>query len=262
MTTKRIFNLIAALAILLTAFAPTSAALAWYGCSSTVTVQWGDTLSGIAAQCGTTVGAIRAANPNLGWWLYAGQVLYIPTGNTSGNNYYPNNNNYGQSGTYVVQWGDTIGKIAAARGLSVNSILAANPQIWNASWIFAGQVINLPGGSAPYTPPYTPTYTPPYTPPSGSGFDGQLTVTAYNGVNIRDQPNYSGAIVVRDDNTRGVTYYYRTNSVTHDDSHRRIWVEVSLNVYGHASGWLPVSGPEDPINNTGSIVDWVTPHIQ
>jgi len=260
MTTKRIFRLIAAVAILVTAFASTGSALAWYGCASYVTVQWGDTLSGLAAQCGTTVGAIRAANPGLGWWLYAGQVLYMPTGY----NYAPNYNpgmapsypTYG--GTYVVQWGDTLGKIAASRGVSVSDILAANPQIWNASWIYTGQVINLPA----YAGVPSPTYVNP--PAYSSNFDGMLTVTATNGVNIRDQPNYSGNILYLDDNTKGVTYSYRTNSVTYDDAHRRTWVEVSLYypINGHSTGWLPVSGPQNPVNNTGAIVDWVTPHIQ
>lgn len=252
MTTKGIFRLMMTLAILVSAFASTGPALAWGGCASYITVQWGDTLSGIAALCGTTVYAIRAANPGLSWWIYAGQVLYIPTGYTSPPVYYAPSS---QSGTYVVQWGDTLGKIAANRGLNVSSILTVNPQIWNASLIYAGQAINLPAaGSVP---------SPTYVPPTGD-FNGLLTVTAYNGVNIRDQSNYSGNILVRDDYTKGVTYSYRTNSVTYDDTHRRTWVEVSLYnpVNGHSTGWLPVSGPQDPINNTGVIVDWVTPHIQ
>jgi LysM repeat protein len=256
MTTKGIFRMIVALAILVSAFASTGSALAWGGCANYITVQWGDTLSGIAALCGTTVEAIRAANPGLGWWIFAGQLLYIPTGYISTPAYFPAG---AQGGTYVVQWGDTLGKIAASRGLSVSSILAVNPQIWNASWIFVGQVINLPAaGSAP-----APTYVPAYVPPSGD-FSGLLTVTAYNGVNIRDQASYSGSILVRDDFTKGVTYSYRPNSVTYDNAHRRTWVEVNLYnpVNGHSTGWLPVSGPTDPINNTGSIVDWVTPHIQ
>lgn len=60
--------------------------------------------------------------------------------------YYPT---YG--GNYVVQWGDTLASIAARSGVSVNDILAANPAIWNASWIYAGQVINLPAAPAYYT---------------------------------------------------------------------------------------------------------------
>jgi LysM repeat protein len=146
MTHKRTFQLISVIAILLASFASTSSAQAWYGCSTYITVQWGDTLSGLAATCGTTVAAIRAANPGLGWWVYAGQVLYIPTGTVSAPVYTPA---YG--GIYMVQWGDTLGIIAGRLGVSVNDILAANPQIWNASLIYAGQVINLPAVPVYYT---------------------------------------------------------------------------------------------------------------
>ena len=95
MTIKRIFQLIVVVAILVTSFSSTGGALARTGCASYITVQWGDTLSGLAATCGTTIAAIQSANPGLGWWVYAGQVLYIPTGYTPA----PVNNPNG--GTYV-----------------------------------------------------------------------------------------------------------------------------------------------------------------
>jgi len=105
---KRILQLMIVAVILVTSFAAVDGASAWSGCASYVTVQWGDTLSGIAQRCGTTAEAIRGANPGLGWWVYAGQVLYMPTGYASDPVYYPPS-----GGTYVVQWGDTLGKIAA-----------------------------------------------------------------------------------------------------------------------------------------------------
>jgi LysM repeat protein len=50
-------------------------------CGTYYTVQWGDTLSSIAARYGTTVQAImyanNIANPN---YIYAGMILYIPCG--------------------------------------------------------------------------------------------------------------------------------------------------------------------------------------
>lgn len=153
MATKRMFQLIVVVALLAASFASTGSALAWGGCASYITVQWGDTLSGLASLCGTTVDAIRAANPGLGWWAYAGQVLYIPTGYSSYSPapvYYPS---YG--GTYMVQYGDTLGRIAARQGVSLSSILSVNPQIWNPSYIYAGQVINLPAAAPTY---YTVRY--------------------------------------------------------------------------------------------------------
>jgi LysM repeat protein len=146
MSKKRIVQLIVVVAILVASVASTGSAMAWSGCASTITVQWGDTLSGLARLCGTTTAAIQAANPGLGSWVYAGQVLYIPTGYESTPVYTPST-----GGTYVVQWGDTLGKIAASRGASVGDILAANPKIGNASLIYAGQVINLPAVPVYYT---------------------------------------------------------------------------------------------------------------
>jgi len=251
MKTKRMLQWVVVVAILVSSFASTGSALAWNNCASYITVQWGDTLSGLAAYCGTTVEAIRAANPGLGWWVYAGQGLYIPTGY----NYYPDYSSAG--GTYTVQWGDTLGKIAARSGVSLSALLAANPQIWNASLIFPRQVINMPATSY-VPPPYVPA------PVQAPNFDGLLTVIAAKGVNIRDQPNYDGKIVLADDHTKGMSYYYRTNSVTKDDAHRRTWVEViiSQSANGYTTGWLPVSGPQDYLNHTGPIEDWVTPHIE
>jgi LysM repeat protein len=269
MRTKRVLQWFVVVAILFSLFASTGSVLAWGGCGRTITVQWGDTLSGLAAMCGTTVDAIRAANPGLGWWVYAGQVLYIPTGYTQNPGYYPGKvapyPNYGE--TYVIRRGDTLGNIAVRYGVNLNALLAANPQIWNASRIFPGQVITIPA-RAYYPPAY---YPPPYVPapvpaPSAQapGFDGLLTVTAIKGVNIRDIPNYDGKIVLADDYTKCKSYYYRTNSVTVDDAHRRTWVEVviSQSANGYTTGWLPVSGPKDYLNHTGPIENWVTPHIE
>lgn len=148
---KRNTQILIVLAILFSSLASTGSALAWTNCSTYVTVQWGDTLSGIAAFCGTSVAAIQASNPGLGSWVYAGQVLYIPTGYAApmapmGNPLYSST----PGGTYMVRWGDTFAKIAARMGFSVNDLIAANPQIWNPSLIYSGQVINLPAAAPVY----------------------------------------------------------------------------------------------------------------
>lgn len=143
---KRTLQVFILLAVVLSAMGSATRASAWY-CSSYVTVQWGDTLSGIAAYCGVTVEAIRASNPGLGWWVYAGQVLYIPGGSSyySPVSYSYSSPSYG--GTYVVQWGDTLASIASYYGVSVSDLLAANPGVWSPSVIYAGQALNIP--SAP-----------------------------------------------------------------------------------------------------------------
>ncbi|MGE5251813.1 MAG: LysM peptidoglycan-binding domain-containing protein [Bacteroidota bacterium] len=164
MTSKRILQSIVVIAMMAAAFASAGSALAWSGCARYVTVHWGDTLSGMAVTYGTTVYAIRAANPGMGWWLYAGQVICIPAG-TYGGPYYPP-----QTGsTYVVQRGDTLYRIAVRYGVSLSAMLAVNPQIWNANFIYTGQVINLPT-YAYYPPPSYPStdYPPPPNYPIGS----------------------------------------------------------------------------------------------
>lgn len=259
MRTKRILQGFVVLVLLLLSFVTTAHVYAHtgYNCASYITVQWGDTLSGLAAYCGTTVHAIRAANPGLGWWVYAGQVLYIP----GGYSYTPNYPPVTPTGAYyTVRRGDTLGNIAQAYGVSLGSLIAANPQIWNPSLIYPGQIINIPT----YNPP---VYVPPAPPPplsAPAGFEGVLTVIAGKGVNIRSQPSYAAQIVLADDYTIGKTFYYRTNSVTYDAAYLRTWVEVviSQTATGYTTGWLPVSGPQDYRNHTGPIEDWVTPHIR
>ena len=147
---RKIFQILVLMAVVVSAFGFAGGASAWY-CDAYVTVQWGDTLSGIASLCGTTVDTIRAANPGLGWWVYAGQVLYIPTGSTPA--YSPSS--YG--GTYVVQWGDTLAKISGYYGVTVNDMLSANPQVWSPSLIYAGQVLNIPAVPAYHTVVYGET---------------------------------------------------------------------------------------------------------
>ena len=74
---KRMVQGFVLLALLASCLGFVGPARAW-GCNTYVTVQWGDTLSGIAALCGTTVYAIQVANPGLGTWVYAGQYSTFP----------------------------------------------------------------------------------------------------------------------------------------------------------------------------------------
>ena len=196
MSFKKIVNLSLMLATLLASFTFTGNALAASGCGGPYTVQWGDTLASVAYRCGTTTDAIRQANPNLRYWLYAGQTISMPGyyGNSNGYNGYNNRtsnpapqnyaNNNGRNGyngynnntynsapqyytsnyyapqatrTYVVQWGDTMRNIAYRMRVDQNSLIAANPQIWNPNWIYAGQVINLPNAPQYYTVQYGDT---------------------------------------------------------------------------------------------------------
>jgi GH24 family phage-related lysozyme (muramidase)/LysM repeat protein len=60
------------------------------------------------------------------------------------------------SGSYTVHSGDTLSGIAQREGVSLNSLIAANPQISNPNLIYAGQQIHVPGhGSAAASANYT-----------------------------------------------------------------------------------------------------------
>jgi LysM repeat protein len=156
-------------------------------CGGTYVVEAGDTADSIAARCGISASAIYAANPGVSSPLQAGQVLILPGGSTipstpvpstpippgvitaTVNNYNTYNYyNYPAAGsssngnyiTYIVQPGDTFSSIASRYGLSVGQLWAANPQIWNINYIYAGQVIYIPTwGGAPGNPGQLPAPT-------------------------------------------------------------------------------------------------------
>ncbi|HMD89021.1 MAG TPA: LysM domain-containing protein [Anaerolineaceae bacterium] len=61
--------------------------VSWGGCGGRYMVHYGDYLARIAAQCGTSIGAILALNPQIynPHWIYAGMVLNLGGG---GGGYY------------------------------------------------------------------------------------------------------------------------------------------------------------------------------
>ena len=117
----------------------TIAELLTYGVVTTVsqyTVKSGDTLARIAAKYGVTVQSIASpnsiTNANI---LTVGRILNIPgksNTSTSGVN------------KYTVKYGDTLAKIAATYGGTVQSIAAAN-NIANPNTISIGQVLSITG---------------------------------------------------------------------------------------------------------------------
>jgi LysM repeat protein len=153
MSFKRFSQFVILFALLAAFFASPVSAKAWSGCGATYVVQWGDTLSEIAARCGVTVADIYAANPGISGYLYAGQVLVMPGSYSCSCCNCPQT---GYSGSYTVQRGDTFSEIAKRYGISVNALWAANPFIWDINRIYPGQVLNVPA----YAPVYVPVYQP------------------------------------------------------------------------------------------------------
>ncbi len=128
------------------AFTNVGAARASSACGASYIVEWGDTLGSVARQCGTTVAALRLANPNLGYWLYAGQTLWLPGA------YLDNGNGHA---TYIVARGDTLKVLAARFGATMAEIARLNG-ITNYDLIYEGQRLYVPSAGtspAPASPP-------------------------------------------------------------------------------------------------------------
>ena len=122
-------------------------------------VQPGDTLSIIANRFGVTVENILRANPRLQRQdlIFPGQIIHIPL---QGACPVP------MESLYIVQPGDTLGRIALRFNLPVGALLRHNPQITNPDLVYPGQIIAipLPYGSVEPTAtlgcPYSRLWTP------------------------------------------------------------------------------------------------------
>jgi LysM repeat protein len=99
--------------------------------AATVQVEYGDSLSSIAAEYHTTVAAIAAANgitnPNV---VDAGAILQLPASSSLG--------------TVTVEPGDTLSGIAAQYGTTADALAGAN-DITNVNLIDVGEILVVPG---------------------------------------------------------------------------------------------------------------------
>ncbi len=153
----------------------------------TYIVRPGDTLMSVAARHGTPIGTLAAAN-GLHWnaWLYVGQRLTIPGGETPSVQPAPSNPPSSSGGTYVVKAGNTLFSIARWHGTTVSALRAANGLASNT--IYVGQRLTIPGGNGGTPPSNTPAPNP--QPSPGHGASGEKwidinlsaqRVTAYQG---------------------------------------------------------------------------------
>lgn len=101
------------------------------GFTAEYTVKSGDTLNEIADAFGLSLSDLIAANPQISDpdSIFPGQEINIPSSRVF---------------TYSVASGNTLYAISQAFGISLDSLIAANPQITNPNLIFPGQVINIP----------------------------------------------------------------------------------------------------------------------
>lgn len=134
------------------------------------TVQPGDSMFSIAQQFGVSLDALIAANPQITnpSQIFPCDVLCVPGGGGPSCRI-PASCPPGFPSRYTVQPGDSMYTIAERYGISLNALIAANPQITNPSLIYPCDVLCVPGP----TPPPPPCRTPDSCP---RGFKGRYTV--------------------------------------------------------------------------------------
>jgi lysozyme len=130
------FMLLSMTLLLLVSVQTTNAAAP--ACAQYHTVQRGENLFRLSLRNGTTVAALQQVN-GLGasTRIYAGQQLCI---------YLNSDNNNGSStggNRYIIQQGDTLGRIARRYGVDL-TVLARVNSIVNPNLIYAGQTLTIP----------------------------------------------------------------------------------------------------------------------
>ncbi len=156
------------------------------GCDNYYTVQWGDTLSGIAWRYQTTTNALMQSNGLYSDFIYQGQRLCVPPGGVAWEPSTPPS----QSDYYTVRPGDTLAAIASRFGVSQASIVQAN-NLSSPSFIYVEQRLLIVGTSTPAAgPPHAgpaPAPPPGYSPPGAYGQPSQ----ASTGMAPAPAPGYS-----------------------------------------------------------------------
>ncbi|MEW6183718.1 MAG: LysM peptidoglycan-binding domain-containing protein [Bacillota bacterium] len=105
----------------------------------TYVIQPGDTFFSLARRFGTTVDALIAVNPGVDPnRLQVGQTICLPTG-------IPGPIPCPQGSVYLVQPGDTLYGIGRRFGVSLQELIAANPQLVDPNQLQVGQPICVPG---------------------------------------------------------------------------------------------------------------------
>ncbi len=128
------------------------------GNSEVYVVQWGDSLTKIANRFGFNVRELAQFNGMSPLrWLYRGQVLRLPTSpapvqiapasiSDAGAA------NLGNGQRYTVRPGDSLARLARRHGISLSQLMSMNG-LSSANWLYVGQVLLVPGQSAPALQP-------------------------------------------------------------------------------------------------------------
>ncbi len=172
---QRLFSILAVMVILVSLLLSVTPALAKNDGTAEYAVKRGETLTSIAKKFGLTVEKILLVNPDIKDpnKLRTGQVIILPAGRSEGAVVVPEARIYvwqrERNGgrveldehLYLVRSGNTLTGIAKSYGLTLEKLLAANPQIDDPNKLFRGELIRIPNGRAEKVPTF---YTTPKVP--------------------------------------------------------------------------------------------------
>ena len=130
----------------------------------THTVEWGDSLSGIAARYDVSIASLLRVNDlQLTSLILPGRHLQLPAGATAttpaADPAAAPSTASTTGGTHTVEWGDSLSGIAARYDVSIASLLRVN-DLQLTSLILPGQHLQLPAGATATTPAADPAAAP------------------------------------------------------------------------------------------------------
>jgi peptidoglycan DL-endopeptidase LytE len=171
----RLLSIFLLVVVLLTTLLSAAPVLANSDGSAEYAVKKGETLTSIAKKFGLTVEKILLANPDLENpnHLRTGQVIILPAGRSEGIvpqdlrriYVWQREANGGrvaaEENLYLVKSGDNLTRIARSYGLTLEKLLAANPQIDDPNKLLRGELVHIPDGRAEIVPPFYSTPRPP-----------------------------------------------------------------------------------------------------
>jgi LysM repeat protein len=170
---QRLYSILAVLAILMTTLLSATPVIASDTGDGTAeyAVKRGETMTSIAKRFGLTVEQLMLVNPGITNpnYLHAGQVIILPVGRSEGllapaeHRIYvwQREKNGGRveldEQMYLVRSGNSLTGIARSYGLTLEKLLAANPQIDDPKKLWRGELVHIPNGRAEKVPTFYET---------------------------------------------------------------------------------------------------------
>ncbi len=223
---------------------PGAATSAGAASSSTHTVKSGESLSTIAAKYGMTTEELARANG-----ITNTNVIYIGTRLSLSGETIDFTPGSGSAGSHTVASGETLGKIAAAYGTTVDTLVELN-SLTNPDLIRVGQVLVVPGGSFICPVPGGTFFNDYGFPRSGGRFHEGIDLFAAGGTEV--VAPVSGRVEFKIGSIGGMQFnLYGDDGATYIGSH--------MDSFG-ASGYVAAGTAIGTVGDSGNAVG-SRPHI-